>query len=152
MGCYCLQYTVTSSIYPWHHDNPAVCPWDSATTCVATHSTSPRSHFSTRQSSALHDKGVIGLSPNCYYPSLPSLSPDFSPIEHVRDHLGLRVVHPTSLNELEAGLQQIYGMKCLTTSYRTCMIPCLMVSHHVFALEEVHQDIKSSVLLSFSLK
>ncbi|GFU49806.1 HTH_Tnp_Tc3_2 domain-containing protein [Trichonephila clavipes] len=26
MGCHCLQYTVTSSINPWHHDSPVVCP------------------------------------------------------------------------------------------------------------------------------
>ncbi|GFU85086.1 transposable element Tcb2 transposase [Trichonephila clavipes] len=31
-------------------------------------------------------------------------SPDVSPIEHIRDHLGRRVGHPTSLNELEARL------------------------------------------------
>ncbi|GFU66426.1 hypothetical protein TNCV_3806691, partial [Trichonephila clavipes] len=23
MGCHCLQYTVTPSIDPWHHDSPA---------------------------------------------------------------------------------------------------------------------------------
>ncbi|GFV73708.1 transposable element Tcb1 transposase [Trichonephila clavipes] len=34
-------------------------------------------------------------------------SPDLSPIEHIWDHLGRRVGHPTSLNELEAKLQQI---------------------------------------------
>ncbi|GFV55319.1 transposable element Tcb1 transposase [Trichonephila clavipes] len=32
---------------------------------------------------------------------------DLSPIEHIWDHLGRRVVYPTSLNELEARLQQI---------------------------------------------
>ncbi|GFV55342.1 hypothetical protein TNCV_2268931 [Trichonephila clavipes] len=26
MGCHCLQYTVTSSIDPDHHDIQAVCP------------------------------------------------------------------------------------------------------------------------------
>ncbi|GFX19478.1 transposable element Tcb2 transposase [Trichonephila clavipes] len=34
-------------------------------------------------------------------------SPDLSPIEHIWNHLGRRVGHPTSLNELEAMLQQI---------------------------------------------
>ncbi|GFS73962.1 transposable element Tcb2 transposase [Trichonephila clavipes] len=35
----------------------------------------------------------------------PARSPDLSPIEHIWDHLGRRVGHPTSLNELEARLQ-----------------------------------------------
>ncbi|GFX35961.1 transposable element Tcb2 transposase [Trichonephila clavipes] len=37
----------------------------------------------------------------------PAYSPDLSPIEHIWDHLEWRVGHPTSLNELEARLQQI---------------------------------------------
>ncbi|GFV55136.1 transposable element Tcb1 transposase [Trichonephila clavipes] len=37
----------------------------------------------------------------------PAISPDLSPIEHIWDHLGRRCGHPTSLNELEARLQQI---------------------------------------------
>ncbi|GFX42101.1 transposable element Tcb2 transposase [Trichonephila clavipes] len=41
--------------------------------------------------------------------SWPARSPDLSPIEHIWDHLGRRVVHPTSLNELEARLQQIWN-------------------------------------------
>ncbi|GFV75523.1 transposable element Tcb2 transposase [Trichonephila clavipes] len=32
----------------------------------------------------------------------PAPSPDLSLIEHIWDHLGRRVGHPTSLNELEA--------------------------------------------------
>ncbi|GFW32492.1 transposable element Tcb1 transposase [Trichonephila clavipes] len=36
-------------------------------------------------------------------------SPDLSPIEHIWDYLGWRVGHPTSLNELEAKLQQIWN-------------------------------------------
>ncbi|GFV55940.1 transposable element Tcb2 transposase [Trichonephila clavipes] len=39
----------------------------------------------------------------------PARSPDLSPIEHIWDHLGWRVGHPTSLNELEARLQQIWN-------------------------------------------
>ncbi|GFW87290.1 transposable element Tcb1 transposase [Trichonephila clavipes] len=34
-------------------------------------------------------------------------SPDLSLIEHIWDHLGRRVGHPTNLNKLEARLQQI---------------------------------------------
>ncbi|GFS64962.1 transposable element Tcb2 transposase [Trichonephila clavipes] len=37
----------------------------------------------------------------------PARSPALSPIEHTWDHLGQRVGHPMSLNELEARLQQI---------------------------------------------
>ncbi|KFM75858.1 Transposable element Tcb2 transposase, partial [Stegodyphus mimosarum] len=36
-------------------------------------------------------------------------SPDLSPIKHIWDHLGRQVGHPTSLNELEARLQQIWN-------------------------------------------
>ncbi|GFX25752.1 transposable element Tcb2 transposase [Trichonephila clavipes] len=39
----------------------------------------------------------------------PARSPDLSPIEHICDHLWRRVGHPTSLNELEARLQQIWN-------------------------------------------
>ncbi|GFY24588.1 transposable element Tcb2 transposase [Trichonephila clavipes] len=39
----------------------------------------------------------------------PAQSPDLSPIEHIWDHLGRRVEHPPSLNELEARLQQIWN-------------------------------------------
>ncbi|GFX24890.1 transposable element Tcb2 transposase [Trichonephila clavipes] len=37
----------------------------------------------------------------------PAQSADLSPFEHIWDNLGRRVGHPTSLNELEARLQQI---------------------------------------------
>ncbi|GFV38979.1 uncharacterized protein TNCV_965451 [Trichonephila clavipes] len=74
---------------------------------VTTHATAPRSHFSTRQCSASHGKGVTRPSPHYYYPSLASRSPDLSPIEHIWDYSVRRVGRPTSLNELEARLQQI---------------------------------------------
>ncbi|GFW17304.1 transposable element Tcb1 transposase [Trichonephila clavipes] len=35
-----------------------------------THAMAPRSHFSTRECSATHYKGVTRLSPHCYYPSM----------------------------------------------------------------------------------
>ncbi|GFS65379.1 transposable element Tcb2 transposase [Trichonephila clavipes] len=79
-------------------------------------------------------------------------SPDLSPIEHIWDHLGRRVGHPTSLKELEARLQQIFLTKCLKTSYKICIPECPIVSHLAFALEGVQQSIKSCVLLPFSLK
>ncbi|GFX26982.1 transposable element Tcb1 transposase [Trichonephila clavipes] len=39
----------------------------------------------------------------------PARSPYLSPIEHIWDHLGRRVWHTTSLNELNARLQQIWN-------------------------------------------
>ncbi|GFS77118.1 transposable element Tcb2 transposase [Trichonephila clavipes] len=41
--------------------------------------------------------------------SWPARSTDLSPIDHIWDHLGQRVGHPTSLNEIEARLQQIWN-------------------------------------------
>ncbi|GFY11262.1 transposable element Tcb1 transposase [Trichonephila clavipes] len=43
----------------------------------ATHATASWSHFSTRQSSASHGKGVTRLSPHCYYPSFVCPIPIF---------------------------------------------------------------------------
>ncbi|GFT46257.1 uncharacterized protein TNCV_3126341 [Trichonephila clavipes] len=53
-------------------------------------------------------KGVTRLSPHCDYPSLACRSPDLSPIKHIWDNLGRRIGRPTSLNEQEARLQQIW--------------------------------------------
>ncbi|GFX78554.1 transposable element Tcb1 transposase [Trichonephila clavipes] len=39
----------------------------------------------------------------------PARTPNLSSIEHIWDHLGRRVGHPTSLNEQEARLQQIWN-------------------------------------------
>ncbi|GFX24108.1 transposable element Tcb1 transposase [Trichonephila clavipes] len=39
----------------------------------------------------------------------PARSPYLSPIEHIWNHLGRQVGHPSSLNELEARLQQIWN-------------------------------------------
>ncbi|GFX80764.1 transposable element Tcb2 transposase [Trichonephila clavipes] len=53
------------------------------------------------------------VSQNCLYTVTtlpwPAQSPDLSPIEHMWDHLGRRVGHPMSLNELEARLPQIWN-------------------------------------------
>ncbi|GFY02275.1 transposable element Tcb2 transposase [Trichonephila clavipes] len=64
----------------------------------------------------------------------PAQSLYLSPIEHIWDHFGRRVENPTSLNELEARLQQIWN-KCLKTSYRSCMPQFPIVLHRAFALE-----------------
>ncbi|GFS64880.1 transposable element Tcb2 transposase [Trichonephila clavipes] len=77
----------------------------------------------------------------------PFQSLDLSPIEHIWDHLGGRVGHPTSLNELEARLQQIWNEMCqyiIENLYSSMPI----LSQRAF----VQQGIKSSVLLPFSLK
>ncbi|GFW56408.1 transposable element Tcb2 transposase [Trichonephila clavipes] len=39
----------------------------------------------------------------------PARSPDLSPVEHIWDHLEWRAGYPTSFNELEARLQQIWN-------------------------------------------
>ncbi|GFW69136.1 transposable element Tcb1 transposase [Trichonephila clavipes] len=39
----------------------------------------------------------------------PARSPDISPTEYIWDHLERWVEHPTSLNELDASLQQIWN-------------------------------------------
>ncbi|GFV12071.1 transposable element Tcb2 transposase [Trichonephila clavipes] len=81
----------------------------------------------------------------------PARSPDLSPIEHIWDHLGRRVGHFTSLNELEARLQQIWKeMSQDITQNLYASMPDL--SHRAFALEGVQLGIKSSILLLFSLK
>ncbi|GFW42713.1 transposable element Tcb1 transposase [Trichonephila clavipes] len=48
------------------------------------------------------------MCPHSYYSSLAFQSPDLSPIENIWDHLGWCVGYPTSLNERDARLQQIW--------------------------------------------
>ncbi|GFX83951.1 transposable element Tcb1 transposase [Trichonephila clavipes] len=67
------------------------------------------SHFSTDNARPDTER----MSPDCLrtvttFP-WPVRSPDLSPIEHILNHLGRRVEHPTSLNELDAMLQQIWN-------------------------------------------
>ncbi|GFX47735.1 uncharacterized protein TNCV_699891 [Trichonephila clavipes] len=69
----------------------------------------PMSHFSTRQCSASHRKGVTRLSLHCYYPSLICLIPRFVSNQAIWDHLGRRVGHPTSLIGPETRLQPIWN-------------------------------------------
>ncbi|GFW40825.1 transposable element Tcb1 transposase [Trichonephila clavipes] len=49
------------------------------------------------------------LSQYCLHTANTVASTDLPPIEHIWDHLGRGVGHPTSLNELEARLQQIWN-------------------------------------------
>ncbi|GFV09794.1 transposable element Tcb1 transposase [Trichonephila clavipes] len=57
----------------------------------------------------------------------PARFPDLSPIYHIWDHLGWRGGHPTSLNELESRLQQIWNemsrdiIQNLYASMRDCI-------------------------------
>ncbi|GFX09948.1 l-Fucosyltransferase [Trichonephila clavipes] len=88
MVCHCLQYTVIPSIDQWHHDSPAVCPRHPATTCVATHATASRSHFST-SNARLH---TTRLSQDCLHTVTtlpwPARSACLFPVEHIWDYLG----------------------------------------------------------------
>ncbi|GFY03652.1 transposable element Tcb2 transposase [Trichonephila clavipes] len=56
---------------------------------------------------------IVRVSQDCLHTvtTLPwsARTPDFSPIERVWDHLGQRVGHSMSLNELEARLQKIWN-------------------------------------------
>ncbi|GFV92720.1 transposable element Tcb1 transposase [Trichonephila clavipes] len=78
----------------------------------------------------------------------PARSPDLTPIEHIWDHLGRSVRHPTSLNELEARLQQIWNemsydiIQNLYASMSDRIASCIRA-------REVQQGIKSSILLPF---
>ncbi|GFW79338.1 transposable element Tcb1 transposase [Trichonephila clavipes] len=65
---------------------------------------------------------------------LPVKSPDLSLMEHIWDHLGRRVGHPTSLNEQEAMLQKIWNemsqdiIQNLYTSIPECIASCIHTS------------------------
>ncbi|GFW42598.1 transposable element Tcb1 transposase [Trichonephila clavipes] len=81
----------------------------------------------------------------------PARSPDLFPYEHIWDHLGRRVGHLTSLNELVARLQQIWNemsQDIIQNLYD--LMPDRIAS--CIRLEGVQEGIKSSVLLPFSLK
>ncbi|GFU50303.1 transposable element Tcb1 transposase [Trichonephila clavipes] len=69
-----------------------------------------RSHFSTRQYSPSYGKGGCHKTVSALNTlPWPARSPDLSPIKHIWGHLGQPVGYPTSLNELEARLQQIWN-------------------------------------------
>ncbi|GFT67501.1 transposable element Tcb1 transposase [Trichonephila clavipes] len=78
----------------------------------------------------------------------PARSPDLSPIEHIWNHLGRQVGHPTSWKELEARLQQILN------EMSQDIIQNLYASmpDRTFALKGIQQGIKPSVLLPVSMK
>ncbi|GFW72455.1 transposable element Tcb2 transposase [Trichonephila clavipes] len=108
MGCHCLQYTVTPSIDQWHyitaqryvHDilQPHVLSLVQRLLGAIFQQDNVRPHTARVSQDCLLTATTL--------PS-PARSPDLSPIEHIWGRLGRRVGHPTSLNELEARLQQI---------------------------------------------
>ncbi|GFT79000.1 transposable element Tcb1 transposase [Trichonephila clavipes] len=84
--------------------------------------------------------------------SWPAQSPDLSSIEHIRDHLPRRVVHPTSLTELEARLQQIWNEMSQDIIQNLYASMPDRIASCICSIEGVQQDIKSPVLLPLSLK
>ncbi|GFX69088.1 transposable element Tcb2 transposase [Trichonephila clavipes] len=81
-------------------------------------------------------------------PSWPARSPDLSSIEPIWDHLVRRVGHPTSLNELESRLQQIWN-EMFQDNIQNLYASMPNLSHPAFVLDGVQQGIKSSVLLPY---
>ncbi|GFX88735.1 hypothetical protein TNCV_1557801 [Trichonephila clavipes] len=56
----------------------------------------------------------------------PAPSPDLSPTQHIWDHLGTRVGHPTSLNEQEA--RSILAMRCIGQGLESLKTFCAVMS------------------------
>ncbi|GFV81038.1 transposable element Tcb1 transposase [Trichonephila clavipes] len=81
----------------------------------------------------------------------PARYPHSSPIEHIWDHLGRLVGHPTSLNELEARLQQIWNEMSQDFIHSLYASMPDRITSFIRPIE-VQQGIKSSVFLPFSLK
>ncbi|GFW99580.1 transposable element Tcb1 transposase [Trichonephila clavipes] len=78
----------------------------------------------------------------------PARSPELSPIEHIWDYLGWRVEHPTSLNELEARLLQIWNeMSQDIIQNLDASMPDRIAS--TFALEGVQRGINPPFLCLF---
>ncbi|GFV98685.1 transposable element Tcb1 transposase [Trichonephila clavipes] len=109
MGCHHLQFTVTPSIDPWHHMTtqryvqdilqPHVLPLMQRLTGAIFLQDNAQPHTARMSQDCLRSVTTLPR---------PAQSPDLSPIKHIWDHLERRVGHPTSLNELEARLQQIW--------------------------------------------
>ncbi|GFU20053.1 transposable element Tc3 transposase [Trichonephila clavipes] len=76
-------------------------PLTSCNLLFSTHAPAPRSHFATRRQDFSDGKDVTRLFLCFSYLSWSARSPDLSPIEHIWDHSGGRVGHPTSLNDPE---------------------------------------------------
>ncbi|GFW63140.1 transposable element Tcb2 transposase [Trichonephila clavipes] len=152
MECHCLQYTVTLSTVPWPSDpiqryvhdilQPHVLSLMQRLSGAIFQQDNVRPHTARVPQDCLHTVTTL---------SWPARNSYLFPFEHIWDPLGWRVGHPTSLNELEARLQQIWN-KMSQDITQNLYSQCPIVSHRAFALEGVQQGIKSSVLLPFSLK
>ncbi|GFW65808.1 transposable element Tcb1 transposase [Trichonephila clavipes] len=110
MAFHCLQSTVTPSIDPWHHTTAQWYVHDILQTHVLPLMQRLPGAIFTQDNTGPH---TARMSQDCLHIvttlALPSRSPDVFPIEHIWYYLGWRVGHPTSLNELEARLQQIWN-------------------------------------------
>ncbi|GFT95445.1 transposable element Tcb1 transposase [Trichonephila clavipes] len=82
---------------------------------------------------------------------LPARSQVLSPIEHIWDNLGWRVGPPTSLNELEVWLLQIWN-EMSQDIIQHLYTPMLDRSASCIRARGVQYGIKSSILLPFSAK
>ncbi|GFT86424.1 transposable element Tcb1 transposase [Trichonephila clavipes] len=58
----------------------------------------------------------------------PSRSPDLSPIEHIWDHLERQVGQPTSVVELDSGLQQLWNEMSRDTRNLYTSLPARIAS------------------------
>ncbi|PRD23925.1 UNVERIFIED_CONTAM: hypothetical protein NCL1_45080 [Trichonephila clavipes] len=106
LGYHCLQYTVTPSIDLWHDNSPDHILQPHVLPCMQR---LLKALF--QQDNAWPHTGRVSQDCLCTVTTLtrPAQSPDVSPIEPIWDHLGRRVGHPMSLDELEARLQQIWN-------------------------------------------
>ncbi|GFX20211.1 l-Fucosyltransferase [Trichonephila clavipes] len=100
MGCHCLQYTVTLTIDPWRHMTSQRYVHDVLQPYVLP--LMQRQELFFQQDNAWPHTAKV--SRDCLHTITtlpwPERCPDLSPIEHIWDHLGWRIRHPTSLNEL----------------------------------------------------
>ncbi|GFX64890.1 transposable element Tcb1 transposase [Trichonephila clavipes] len=102
------------------------------------------SHFSTRQCSALHGKGVTRLSPHCYYSSWFRLIP--RSVSN-RANLGSFGTASWASHEFEGTRGKVTGNmeRNVSRHHRTFMPQCPIVSHRAFALEGVQHGVGSKL-------
>ncbi|GFX30934.1 transposable element Tcb1 transposase [Trichonephila clavipes] len=108
-GVISLQYTVTPSIDPWHRDTQRYVHDILQSHMLSLMQRLPGAIF--QQDNARYHMARVSQD---YLRTVtilpwPARSPDLPPIEHIWDPLGRWVGHLTSLNELEARLQQIWN-------------------------------------------
>ncbi|GFU08164.1 transposable element Tcb2 transposase [Trichonephila clavipes] len=141
-GCHCIQYTFTPSIDPWHHDilQSHVLSFMQRFPGAIFQRDNARPHTARMSQDCLRTVTTLPW---------PARSPDLSPIENIGSHLGRRVGHPTSLNELGARLQQIWNEMSQDIIQNFC---ASMPDRIVSCIRDRGWVIKSSVLLPFSLK